>query len=82
MRIENTYISELDDAYKLFQKVIRFHRTKNHPVWPDISTSSLLLDIKQRRQFKIALSNEILALFSVFVEDAHIWGERCRKDAI
>ena len=21
-------------------------------------------------------------MFSVFVEDAHIWGERCRKDAI
>lgn len=80
--ITNTHTSEMDAVRNLFQKVIQFHKRRNHPVWSDIDTSTIHLDINLKRQFKIALRNEVLAVFTVLREDISIWGDRCKKDAI
>ena len=80
--ISPTSIADLPFIYSLFDEAIEYQKRNQYPVWKSYDKDVLQQDIKDGRQFKILVNNQITWIFSYCLSDPVIWRQRDRGDAI
>lgn len=81
-KISNTQLSDLEFIYQLFESAIAYIKAKNYVGWTTYDKNFIIDDLKNEKQFKINMNNEIIAVFSICYNDSLIWRERENNDAI
>lgn len=82
MEITKCELLDHDVIFDLYNEAIAFQKTKNCAVWPAFATQDVTAAIKEKRQFKIVIDNQIACVWTYTFEDKSIWGERDKNDAL
>jgi ribosomal protein S18 acetylase RimI-like enzyme len=81
-QIENASIEDLNTIYWLFEEAISYQKKKKYVGWENYDKDFILLDVKNKLQFKITEGNNTLCIFSICYSDNIIWRKREKGDAI
>jgi len=81
-QVVNTTTADLDSVYRLFEEAITYIKKNNYVGWSTYDRTCLNNDMQSQHQFKIVANHQILAIFSICLVDALIWGTREKGDAV
>ena len=82
MKIENCTISDVQTIENLYANARKIQLEKNAVVWPIFESSAILDAIKDKRQYKVCIDNQIACVFTFTFQDQSIWGNLDKNDAI
>src|SRR5205814_8951347 len=80
--IKNCSLIDADAILKLYEAAMDLQTKKNTVVWPRFERSFIEKEIKEERQFKLMIGDEIACNWAVTFEDKEIWEERDNNDSI
>lgn len=75
-------IDDIDSIFDLYDKAIIYQKTKFNKHWQGFERSLVETEIKENRQWKIIVNENIACIFAITYEDALIWGEKNIDPAI
>jgi hypothetical protein len=82
MQILNSTIEDIDTIFKLYDAAISFQKTKFDKHWQGFERSLVEIAIKENRQWKVIIDQNITCIFAITYEDELIWGEKNKDSAI
>jgi ribosomal protein S18 acetylase RimI-like enzyme len=82
IEIKNCSPTDLNAIFTLYDAAIRLQTQKKMVVWPKFERSLVEKELKEQRQWKIIIDNEIACVWAITFEDKEIWGERDNNNAI
>lgn len=74
MHIQNSTISDLTKIFELYRIASAFMKSKGQVYWPEFDKDMVITEIKEDRQFKIIIENEIACIWAIALNDELIWG--------
>ncbi len=80
--ITPTITEDLKTIYWLFDEAIAYQKRNEYPVWPTYDKDTLDEDIAQHRQFKILISSDIAAIFTILNSDPIVWRDKNEEPAV
>lgn len=75
-RIEKTGSGDLMVIYQLFEQAIAYQKSNNYVGWNEYDKDFIKREIQNGLQYKIIQENQIVAVFSVCLNDEFIWREK------
>jgi hypothetical protein len=82
MEIKNCSITDADTILQLYDAAIQLQTQKNMVVWPKFEKSFVEKEIKEGRQWKLMVNDEIACNWAITFEDREIWEERDNNNSI
>ena len=82
LKLTNCSLSDLDTIMKLYDAAIELQTQKNTVVWPKFQRSSVEKEIREGRQWKIMVGNELACNWAITFDDKEIWGEKDNNNSI
>jgi len=82
MEIKNCSITDADTILQLYDAAIQLQTQKNMVVWPKFEKSFVEKEIKEGRQWKLMVNDEIACNWAITFEDKEIWEERDNNNSI
>ena len=82
LHIENCSLSDVNTILAFYDAAIEFQTQKNTVVWPKFDRSFIEREIKEQRQWKIMIGDEIACNWAITFEDKEIWEDRDDNNAI
>ena len=82
MHIIPTVSDDLTVIRSLFDQAVQYQQAHGLPMWNRYDKAALTADLRQKIQYKLCINHEIAMVFSVFMSDPNMWGEREQGDAI
>ncbi|MGC1514457.1 MAG: GNAT family N-acetyltransferase [Maribacter sp.] len=77
MNIQNATPEDVDTIFGLYRIASDFQRRKKTVViWPDFDPGMVEQEIREHRQFKMVLNDEVACIWAITFSDAQIWEER------
>jgi hypothetical protein len=80
--IKNCSLHDLDTILTFYDAAIALQTQKKTVVWPKFERSFVEREIREGRQWKIMIGNEIACNWAITFEDKEIWGERDDNNSI
>ena len=80
--IKSSSLNDVNTILTLYDAAIELQTQKNMVVWPKFERSFIEKEIKDKRQWKITIGNEIACTWSITFEDKEIWGEKDSDNSI
>jgi len=82
LEIKNCSLDDLDTILTFYEAAIELQTEKNTVVWPRFERSFVEKEIREQRQWKIMIDNEIGCNWAITFEDKDIWGEKDDNNSI
>jgi hypothetical protein len=82
MQILNSTIDDIECIFNLYDSAISFQKTKFNKHWQGFERLLVETEIKENRQWKIVIDENIACIFAITYEDELIWGEKSKESAI
>jgi len=82
MEIKNCLLSDTKEIVSLYEAARNLQIQRKMVVWPFFEDDFIENEIKEQRQWKIVIDNQIACNWVITFEDQEIWGERDNKDSI
>ncbi len=82
MKILNSEIEDIDKIFELYKIATEYQKTKSAVPWPNFDRKLIEKELRENRQWKIVIDNEIACVWAITESDAQIWGERNEEPAI
>lgn len=83
MEIKNCTSSDIEDIFTLYKIASNYQTAKKGVVvWPNFKRELVETEIKENRQWKMIIDNEIACLWAITFEDEQIWEEKNKDSAI
>jgi hypothetical protein len=82
LEIKNSTLMDVNTILGLYDAAIELQTQKNMVVWPKFERSFVEKEIRENRQWKIMIGNEIACNWSITFEDKEIWGEKDYNNSI
>lgn len=77
MKIENSNLSDLPEIFRLYKEATEFQKIKfPENQWPVFSRDLIEQELRENRQFKIVIENQIACIWAVTFSDPEIWEEK------
>ena len=76
MQIENCTMDDVDEIFILYNHAAAYQTTKNVVVWPSFENALVEKEIKEKRQWKILINNEMACNWATTFSDPEIWQEK------
>lgn len=76
MEILNCTINDLEAIFSMYAMAQDFQKEKNAAVWPDFDKNLIETEIKENRQWKIIIDNQIACIWATTFFDEQIWEEK------
>ncbi|HEX2846493.1 MAG TPA: GNAT family N-acetyltransferase [Chitinophagaceae bacterium] len=80
--VTNASTDDLPVIYSLFEEAILFQKENNYTGWKNYDKEFIKSDIQHQLLFKIMLGDDIVCIFSICFNDALIWREKEKNDAV
>lgn len=82
MHITQCTLDDVDAILELYAAASALQTSKNVVAWPVFTRTFIENEIRQGKQYKLVVNNEIASNWSVFHADKEIWGDRNENDSI
>jgi ribosomal protein S18 acetylase RimI-like enzyme len=82
LEIKNCSLADLDTILTFYDAAIKLQTQKKTVVWPKFERSFVEKEIREKRQWKIMVGNEIACNWAITFDDKEIWGERDENNSI
>ncbi len=82
MQIINSTPQDFDSIFKLYDAAVEYQKTVFHRQWQGFEPGLVETEIRENRQWKILVDEQIACIFAITFNDFAIWGERDQNDAI
>jgi GNAT superfamily N-acetyltransferase len=80
--IRTTEMSDAELVFDLFEQSIKYQQAKGYPVWRNYDKDAIRNDIENKNQYKVVIAFKPAIVFSICNDDALIWREHEKGDAI
>ena len=82
-RIENSTHADITEIYRLYRLAAAYQRSKRTVVvWPDFARELVETEIKENRQWKMLINDQIACSWVTTFSDEQIWEERNADPAV
>ena len=82
MEIKNSQIEDIHTIFDLYKMATDFQKMKSAVPWPDFDRELVKNEIREKRQWKIVIDNQIACVWATTENDPQIWQERNEDPAI
>jgi len=83
MEILNATLDDIDVIFKLYRMASDYQREKKHVVvWPDFKRELVETELKEQRQYKLIIDDQIACIWAITFSDAQIWEARNKDSAV
>lgn len=82
MTIDNCKITDINRIFELYKIATDFQKSKAVVHWPNFDRELIEREIKEKRQWKITIDNEIACVWATTQSDPQIWQEKNKDPAI
>src|SRR5689334_18700245 len=80
--IRNCSMDDLDTILRFYDAAIELQTKKNTVVWPKFEKSFVEKEIRERRQWKIMIGENIACNWAITFDDKDIWGDKDDNNSI
>ena len=74
MQIQNSNLSDLPNIFELYRIATAYMKSKNQVYWPEFEEELIANEIREGRQWKIVLQDQIACIWATTLNDELIWG--------
>lgn len=82
MIIKNSNPQDIDEIFRLYRLASEHQKTRFHVVWPEFERPMVETEIKESRQWKLIIDNQIACIWATTFEDEQIWEDRAQDPAV
>jgi len=82
LEIKNCSLADIDTIFALYDAAMSLQTQKGMVVWPKFERSFIEQEIKEKRQWKLMIDNQVACNWAITFEDREIWEARDQDDAI
>ncbi|MDY8137787.1 GNAT family N-acetyltransferase [Aquimarina sp. 2201CG5-10] len=83
MKVENSTTNDIDEIFRLYKIASEYQKSKKTVVvWPEFERELVETEIKENRQWKLIIDNQIACIWTITYSDEQIWEERNKDSAI
>lgn len=82
MEIKNCLMVDLNEILLLYEAARNLQIQRKMVVWPFFEDDFITNEIKEKRQWKIVIDNQIACNWAITFSDKEIWGEKDKNDSI
>ncbi|WP_353481509.1 GNAT family N-acetyltransferase [Haliscomenobacter sp.] len=82
MQITNSTPADFDTIFALYDEAIAFQKKVFNKQWEGFESSLIETEIRENRQWKIIIDDEVACIFATTLSDAIFWGERDLEPAV
>ena len=83
MTIINATLTDIDTIFELYKIASNYQKTKKTVVvWPDFEREMVISEIKENRQFKLLINNNVACVWAIAFKDEQIWETSKNDNAI
>lgn len=83
MEIKNCTINDIDEIFRLYKIASNYQKAKKKVVvWPNFKRELVEKEIKENRQWKMIIDDEISCVWAITFDDEQIWEEKNKDSAI
>ena len=75
MQITNSNQKDIPTIFELYRVATEYMKSKNQVSWPVFPMELIQTEIKENRQWKLVIENEIACVWATALSDELIWGE-------
>ena len=81
--IKNSTLNDIPDILHLYKLATKFQKIKfPGNQWPEFDKDSIATEVKENRQFKIVINDEIACVWAITFSDAQIWEKKDNSSSI
>lgn len=74
MKILNSELDDIPKIFELYRAASLYMKSKNQVSWPEFSIDLITNEIKENRQWKLILDDQIACIWATAFTDPLIWG--------
>ncbi|MEE9349009.1 MAG: GNAT family N-acetyltransferase [Flavobacteriaceae bacterium] len=82
MKIENSKLEDVSIIFDLYRIATDYMKSKNQVYWPEFSKELILNEIKESRQWKLLIDEQIACIWATTLNDELIWGNKNNEPSI
>jgi GNAT superfamily N-acetyltransferase len=82
MKIKNSKSSDISKIFDLYQIATDYMKSKNQVYWPEFPEELIIKEIKEKRQWKIIIKNQIACIWATTLNDELIWGRKNNEPSV
>ena len=82
MKIINCYLNDISKIFELYRIATDYMKLKKQVAWPDFERELIIKEIKDQRQWKILIDNEIACIWAITLNDELIWGNENNEPSV
>lgn len=83
MKIDNINITEIEEIFKFYKIASEYQKSKKTVVvWPKFEIKLIETEIRENRQYKLIIEDQIACIWAITFSDAQIWEEKNKDSAI
>lgn len=82
LKIINSTPDDIETIFKLYDAAVEHQKKVFHKNWQGFERSLVETEIKENRQWKMVIENEVACIFAITYNDLSIWKERDVDPAI
>jgi ribosomal protein S18 acetylase RimI-like enzyme len=82
MQIINSTSNDFNTIYTFYDYAIAYQKTKFHKHWLHFDEGMIETEIRENRQWKIIVDENIVCVFAITFNDPVIWGEKDKQPSI
>ena len=82
MTIENSKETDLHKIFDLYRIATDYMKSKNQVHWPEFSKELIINEIKENRQWKLLIDEQIACIWATALNDELIWGDKNNEPSL
>lgn len=82
MQIKNSDLNDVEKIFELYRIATDFMKSKNQVSWPEFPIELVETEIKNKRQWKLLIEDQIACIWATTLNDELIWGKESDTPAI
>lgn len=82
MKIINSDLNDISKIFELYRIATDYMKLKKQVAWPDFERELIIKEIKDQRQWKILIDNEIACIWATTLNDELIWGKENNEPSV
>lgn len=82
MTIQNSTLADIEEIFRLYTIATNFQKSKFFVHWPEFKRELIETEVRENRQWKIIIDDQIACIWATTFSDPQIWGERNGDPAV
>ncbi|HLG02976.1 MAG TPA: GNAT family N-acetyltransferase [Bacteroidia bacterium] len=74
--IRNSTLADIDGIFRLYKSATEFQKTKFIVAWPEFDRGMVENEIREDRQWKLLIDNQVACIWAIAFSDPLIWEEK------